>query len=59
MDGQKAKKTLLLIMDMIVEGRYAELAKLLHEEGITADAIRGVVDVTAGQMEWHDPLLLL
>jgi len=44
MDEQKARKTLLLVMGMFVEGKYEELAKLLHEEGITADAIREAAD---------------
>jgi hypothetical protein len=44
MDEQKARKTLLLVMGMFVEGRYDELAKLLHDEGITADAIREAAD---------------
>lgn len=44
MDEQKARRTLLLVMGVFVEGKYAELAKLLHEEGITVDAIREPVD---------------
>jgi len=44
MDEEKARRTLLLVMGMIVEGRYGELAKLLHEETITVDALQGVVD---------------
>lgn len=44
LDEQKARRTLLLVMGMFVEGKYAELAKLLNEEGITADAIREAAD---------------